>query len=209
MQFTETHEWIEAFGAHYALGVDGIGLTLVLLTAILTPVVMLASWHDGDDGRWGTNALLRLDAGARGRSRSAVFAAPDVFLFYVAVRGHADPDLLPDRRLRRRRAASDAAVKFLLYTLAGGLVMLASVVGLYVVSADAGRPDVPHLASWPQLDIGTDDRALAVPRLLHRLRDQGADVPGAHLAARHHRGGHPRHLRCCWSACSTRSAPSA
>ena len=81
MQFTETHEWIEAFGAHYALGVDGIGLTLVLLTAILTPVVMLASWNDGDDGR-NTNAffawMLALEGLAIG-----VFAATDVFLFYV------------------------------------------------------------------------------------------------------------------------------
>ena len=47
MQFTEQHEWIEAFGAHYALGVDGLGLLMVLLTAVLVPIVMLASWHDG------------------------------------------------------------------------------------------------------------------------------------------------------------------
>ena len=81
-QYTEEHEWIAAFGAHYALGVDGIGLTLVLLTAILTPVVILASWDDGDAGRWGVNAffawMLALEGLAIG-----VFAATDVFLFYV------------------------------------------------------------------------------------------------------------------------------
>src|SRR3546814_14908197 len=49
MQFTETHEWISAFGAHYALGVDGIGLTLVLLTTLLVPVVILGSWYDADE----------------------------------------------------------------------------------------------------------------------------------------------------------------
>ena len=43
MQFTETHVWIEAFGAYYALGVDGIALTLVLLTALLVPVVLRVS----------------------------------------------------------------------------------------------------------------------------------------------------------------------
>ena len=48
MQLTETHVWIEAFGAYYALGVDGIALTLVLLTTLLVPVVVLASWHDAD-----------------------------------------------------------------------------------------------------------------------------------------------------------------
>ena len=57
-QFSVDHEWIRAFGAHYALGVDGIGLTLVLLTAILSPVVILASWNDGEDGRWGINAFF-------------------------------------------------------------------------------------------------------------------------------------------------------
>ncbi len=81
-QFTEDVVWIKFFGAHYALGLDGLGLSLVVLTAILTPVVMLASWHDGDDGRWGASAffgwMLALEGLAIG-----VFAATDVFLFYV------------------------------------------------------------------------------------------------------------------------------
>jgi NADH-quinone oxidoreductase subunit M len=82
MQFTEERTWIESFGAHYALGVDGIGLTLVLMTAILTPIVILASWNDGDTGRWSPNAffgwMLALEGLAIG-----VFSATDVFLFYV------------------------------------------------------------------------------------------------------------------------------
>ena len=45
LQFTEDLTWIKLFGAHYALGLDGIGLTLLLLTVILTPVVMVASWN--------------------------------------------------------------------------------------------------------------------------------------------------------------------
>ena len=49
-QFTEDKVWIRLFGAHYALGVDGLGLSLVLLTAILTPVVLLAGWNDGLGG---------------------------------------------------------------------------------------------------------------------------------------------------------------
>ena len=52
-QFSEVHQWIGAFGAHYAVGVDGIGLTLILLTAILTPVVIAASWHDVSTGSTG------------------------------------------------------------------------------------------------------------------------------------------------------------
>ena len=49
-QFTETHEWINVFGAHYALGVDGMALVLVLLTTLLVPVVIGASWFDADHG---------------------------------------------------------------------------------------------------------------------------------------------------------------
>ena len=138
-QLSEEHEWIAAFGAHYAVGVDGIGLTLVLLTAVLTPVVILASWNDGDLGRWSVNSffswMLALEGLAIG-----VFAATDVFLFYVLF----EATLIPIYFLIGGFGGahrSYAAVKFLLYSLLGGLLMLASVVGLYVVSADsAGGP---------------------------------------------------------------------
>jgi NADH-quinone oxidoreductase subunit M len=138
-QFVEQHSWIEAFGAHYALGLDGLGLLLVLLTTILTPVVILASWHDADGGRWSSNSffgwILALEGLAVG-----VFAATDVFLFYVLFEATLVPIYFliggfggPQR--------SYAAVKFLLYSLFGGLLMLASVVGLYVVSSrSAGGP---------------------------------------------------------------------
>ena len=138
MQFEEDHVWIESFGAHYALGVDGIGLTLVLMTAILTPVVILASWNDGDGGRWSTNAffawMLALEGLALG-----VFAATDVFLFYVLF----EATLIPIYFLIGGFGGvqrSYAAVKFLIFSLVGGLLMLAAVVGLYVVSAGAGEP---------------------------------------------------------------------
>jgi NADH-quinone oxidoreductase subunit M len=134
-QFTEEHEWIRTFGAHYALGVDGIGLTLVLLTAILTPVVILASWNDGDAGRWSTGAffawILALEGLALG-----VFSATDVFLFYVLFEATLIPIYFLIGGFGGARR-SYAAVKFLLFSLFGGLLMLASVVGLYVVSADS------------------------------------------------------------------------
>lgn len=151
-QFGEEVEWIGLFGAHYALALDGVGLALVLLTLVLTPVVMVASWHDGDEGRWGAKGMFAWILALEGLSLG-VFLAVDVFLFYVffeatlipvyfLVAGYGGPD-----RVR-------AAVKFLLYSLAGGLVMLASVVGLYAVSGSAGEPTylVSELA---QLDIGT------------------------------------------------------
>jgi NADH-quinone oxidoreductase subunit M len=146
-QFTEEHTWIQLFGAHYALGVDGLGLLMMLLTVVLTPIVIGASWHDADPG-----ATLRLEDEAAPTRHTkaffawalaleglaiAAFAATDVFLFYVAF----EATLIPAYFLiggfggnRRRRAA----VKFLVYQLAGGLVLLAAVIGLYVVSASRG-----------------------------------------------------------------------
>jgi NADH-quinone oxidoreductase subunit M len=154
MQFTEQHEWIKSFGAHYAVGVDGIGLTLVLLTVILTPVVLLASWNDGDAGRWSPNAFFAWMLAMEGLA-VGVFAATDVFLFYVffeatlipiyfLVGGYGGP--------QRARAA----VKFLLYSLAGGLIMLAAVIGVYVESAKTSGGATYLVSELAKLDFGTD-----------------------------------------------------
>jgi NADH-quinone oxidoreductase subunit M len=148
-QFSEEHVWIKAFGAHYALGVDGLGLLMVLLTTVLVPIVIGASWYDADPGM-----TLRLDDDAAATRHTkaffawalalealsvAVFAATDVFLFYVVFEATLIPAYFLvggfGGNLRRK-----AAVKFLIFQLAGGLVMLASVIGLYVVSAGRGTP---------------------------------------------------------------------
>src|SRR5712691_746618 len=47
-QFVQVYQWIPQFGVHYAVGVDGIALVLIGMTAVLMPVVILASWHDAD-----------------------------------------------------------------------------------------------------------------------------------------------------------------
>lgn len=149
-QFVEQHEWIPAFGVHYALGVDGIGLVLVVLTALLTPVVLLASWSETDGSRHSARTfvalVLVLETLAIG-----VFAATDVFLFYVLF----EATLIPVYFLIGGYGSgqrSYAAVKFLIYSLVGGLIMLAAVVGLYAVSAKTGQPSF-MLAQLQQLDI--------------------------------------------------------
>ena len=129
-QLTETHSWIPSFGVSYALGVDGIALTLILLALILTPICILAAWHDVPEGgsreknyfAW-TLLLLTFMVG--------VFAATDVFLFYVFFEAMLIPVyfLIGGYGGPGRQAA---ALKFLLFSLAGGLVMLAAVIGLYV-----------------------------------------------------------------------------
>jgi NADH-quinone oxidoreductase subunit M len=134
MQFVEEYEWISAFGAHYALGLDGIGLLMVVLTAILTPVVILASWNDADGGRWSVRSFFAWILVLEGLS-IGVFAATDVFLFYVLFEATLVPIYFLIGGFGGPRR-SYAATKFLIFSLFGGLLMLASVVGLYAVSAD-------------------------------------------------------------------------
>ncbi|HSV38089.1 MAG TPA: NADH-quinone oxidoreductase subunit M [Nocardioidaceae bacterium] len=153
-QYTELTDWIKAFGAHYSVGLDGIGLTLVLLATVLTPIVMVASWNDGDAGRYSANAffawMLALEGLAIG-----VFVATDVLLFYVLF----EATLIPVYFLIGGFGGANrsyAAVKFLLYNLFGGLLMLASVVGLYAESAKSEGGATYLLSELSQLDMGTN-----------------------------------------------------
>ncbi|MFI6642380.1 NADH-quinone oxidoreductase subunit M [Streptomyces sp. NPDC050504] len=148
-QLTESHAWIKDFGVRYELGVDGIGVALIALTALLIPFVIVAGWHDADpletsNSRWrptqGFFALILMVEAMVILS----FEATDVFLFYILF----EAMLIPMYFLiggfgDRAHAGSDenaaaqrsyAAVKFLLYNLVGGLIMLAAVIGLYVVT---------------------------------------------------------------------------
>lgn len=145
-QFVEKYSWIPAFGINYGLGVDGMALLLILLALILTPIVILACWNEAEGGRWSVKTffalLLILETMMIG-----VFAATDIFLFYLFFEAMLIPVyFLIGGYGSGERAA--AAVKFLLYSLFGGLLMLASIIGLYVVSGDQlGAPtfDVTEL----------------------------------------------------------------
>ncbi len=146
-QFTQTYQWIPQFGVHYAVGVDGIALVLLLMTVVLMPVVVLASWNDaeGESGPAGEPPprrsvktyfalMLVLET-----MMIAVFAATDVFLFYVFFEAMLVPMyfMIGSYGVGQRQYA---AVKFLLYSLLGGLLMLVAVIALYVYSAHAGHP---------------------------------------------------------------------
>ncbi|MEV4440478.1 NADH-quinone oxidoreductase subunit M [Streptomyces sp. NPDC049577] len=151
-QLTESHAWIADFGVRYELGVDGISVVLIALTALLVPFVVLAGWHDADplegarpNRRWrptqGFFALILMVEAMVVIS----FEATDVFLFYIFFEAMLIPmyfliggfgDRAGERDEEETAAQrSYAAVKFLLYNLAGGLIMLAAVIGLYAVTA--------------------------------------------------------------------------
>jgi NADH-quinone oxidoreductase subunit M len=146
-QLVEHHEWIPSFGVSYALGVDGISLVLILMAVVLVPVVIVASWNEADDARtpakWYFVLVLVLETMIVG-----VFAATDVFLFYVFFEAMLIPVYFLIGAFGGPQRAY-AAVKFLLYSLFGGLLMLAALISLYVVSGD-------------QLGTGTFDYARLV-----------------------------------------------
>ncbi|TRW43900.1 NADH-quinone oxidoreductase subunit M [Georgenia yuyongxinii] len=136
-QLTELAGWIPQLGVSYAVGVNGLGLAMVLLAVFLVPLVLLAAWREQEavpDGavlerrQMGFVALvLALEA-----LMVAVFAARDVFFFYVLFEAMLIPVyfLIGNYGGPRRRTA---ALKFLLYSLAGGLIMLVGVVAVYLV----------------------------------------------------------------------------
>jgi NADH-quinone oxidoreductase subunit M len=137
LQFAETYEWVPAFGINYGVAVDGIALVLILLSVILVPIVVLASWNEAE----GTPEapakrsvktyfalILVLEAMMIG-----VFAATDIFLFYVFFEAMLIPMYFMIGSYGGAQR-SYAAVKFLLYSLLGGLLMLVAVIGLYVIA---------------------------------------------------------------------------
>jgi NADH-quinone oxidoreductase subunit M len=136
-QFVESHSWIPAFGAGYTLGVDGIAVVLVLLTAILVPLLMLAGWNDGGERTRGTQAYVALTLTIESMVLISVIAL-DVLLFYVFFEAMLIPMYFLIGGFGGGANRSRAAVKFLLYNLFGGLIMLAAVIGLYVVTAQHG-----------------------------------------------------------------------
>lgn len=138
-QFVENYRWIPSFGTGYILGVDGIALALVVLTAVLVPLLIVAGWNDaGDRLSWGGRSVhiyVALTLAVEGMVLISLVSL-DILLFYVFF----EAMLIPMYFLIGGfggRDRSRAAVKFLLYNLFGGLVMLAAVVGLYVATASS------------------------------------------------------------------------
>jgi NADH-quinone oxidoreductase subunit M len=134
-QFMTAVPWIPQFGVQYKVGADGISLALVLLTTLLSWIAILSSW-DAITERVKEYYifLLVLETGMLG-----VFVALDLILFYVFWEAMLIPMYFligvwgGPRKLY-------ATIKFVLYTLAGSLLMLVAIIWLYFVSGQAGAP---------------------------------------------------------------------
>ncbi|HKQ09291.1 MAG TPA: NADH-quinone oxidoreductase subunit M [Blastocatellia bacterium] len=133
-QFKTDVEWITAFklGIHYHVGVDGLSLWLVLLTTLLVPLALLSSWNSiHKRQREFLISMLALETGMIG-----VFVANDLFLFYLYWEVMLVPMYLligiwgGERRIY-------AAVKFVIYTVVGSLLMLAGIIAVYYAHGQA------------------------------------------------------------------------
>jgi NADH-quinone oxidoreductase subunit M len=147
-QFVERRVWIPAFGISYAVGVDGISLLLVVLTGFLTPLALLGSWESvRRKMRAFCMAVLLLESAMIG-----VFLSIDLFLFYV----FWDAMLIPMYFLigvwgYERRVY--AAVKFILYTMAGSVLMLLAILGLASLASSTNGAYTFDLLSLYDLDV--------------------------------------------------------
>src|SRR5262249_47822517 len=142
-----------AFGARYTLGLDGIALVLVVLTALLVPLLMIAGWHDGGERKLAAHTHVALTLAAEATVLVCLVAL-DLLLFYAFF----ETMLIPLYFLIGAFGGlhrSQAALKFLVYSLAGGLAMFAALIGLYGVTSAHGHPtfDLQQLLTLaPQAD---------------------------------------------------------
>jgi NADH-quinone oxidoreductase subunit M len=139
-QFVEKNPWIESFGINYHMGVDGISVLFVLLSTLLTPICVLASW-DAIKVRVREYmiAFLVLETLMVG-----MFCALDFVLFYIFFEGVLIPMFLIIGVWGGQRRVY-AAFKFFLYTLTGSVLMLLAILAIYL---QAGTTDVPTLLKY-------------------------------------------------------------
>lgn len=151
-QFGIKVPWIPAYGIDYSMGIDGVSVFLIILATLLSPLAVLASWSIHDRLKEYFIFMLLLETGMIG-----VFASLDLFLFYV----FWEVMLIPmyfligvwggERRIY-------AAMKFVLYTMVGSVLMLVAIIALYFMHGDATGT---FTFSYPQIQS-----ALASGRLV-------------------------------------------
>ncbi|MFQ3582138.1 MAG: NADH-quinone oxidoreductase subunit M [Chloracidobacterium sp.] len=151
LQFMETAEWIPMIGAKYQLGVDGFALTLVMLTTFLGPIVALCSWNYIEKRQKEYYALLLIMQSFM----IGVFAAADLFLFYVLFEVMLVPMYLligiwgGERRLY-------SAIKFFVYTLVGSLLMLVAVFKFYFTAAETAAKYPQEVKAAVEVVVGNN-----------------------------------------------------
>jgi NADH-quinone oxidoreductase subunit M len=140
-QFVENHVWIQALNVHYHLGLDGLSLVLVLLTGIVTPAALLASWRIQRRPRLFNALFLLLQGAALG-----VFLARDFFHWFV----FWELSLIPAFFLIKLWGGAEstrAAYQFVVYTIGGSAFMLLSFAALYSATGTLDFGQLAQLAA--------------------------------------------------------------
>ncbi len=157
MQFLEKYRWIESFNIQYFMGTDGISVTMILLTALLSFLCIFASWNIEKALKGYFFLFLMLETGMLG-----VFCALDLFLFYI----FWEVMLLPMYFLigiwggpRKEYAA----IKFFLYTLVGSVFMLLGFLAIYFYAGEPQTFDMVELASRHQVLGAPSLKILGLP----------------------------------------------
>ncbi|MCS4484651.1 NADH-quinone oxidoreductase subunit M [Gleimia sp. 6138-11-ORH1] len=156
-QLAETYSWIPQIGISWALGVTQLSLVMIVLALALVPLVLVAAWKEDSQaanpsleaGRYAALILL-LEA-----FMVLIFAARDVAVFYFAFEAMLIPLYFMIGRYGIANAKA-AAVKFLLYSLAGGLVMLAGVITLFVYAERTPQAYLLENLSQTQLPFNVE-----------------------------------------------------
>jgi NADH-quinone oxidoreductase subunit M len=149
MQFVEHTTWIERFAVNYSLGVDGIAVWFVLLTAFVTVIVIVSAWQVIEKNVAGYMAAILILSGVM----IGVFSATDGLLFYVFFEATLIPMYLiigiwggPNRVY--------ASIKFFLYTFLGSLLTLVAIIYLYFKTLSF------DIASWQQYPLTIEAQTL-------------------------------------------------
>lgn len=153
VQLVETYTWIPQIGVSLAWGINGMGAVMIALATFLVPLVVLASWNefDGAEARGYFAWILALEA-----IMIALFAARDLFLFYILFEAMIVPMYFLIGHyggLKSKRAA----MKFLLYSLLGGLIMLVGVIAVFLYGPSGpGGYQIDVLASGLSIPAGAE-----------------------------------------------------
>jgi NADH-quinone oxidoreductase subunit M len=182
-RFVESWTWSERFGAHFAVGVDGIGAAMLALSGLVTAVATIVAWREDRHPRAYHALVLLLLACVNG-----AFVALDLLVFYVCW----EAVLLPMLALigvfggEQRRYA---ALKFFVYTLAGSVLMLATLILLWRATPPAGQRVAvpPAVVALQSADGGASLHGLAV-------RGDANGIPTVDVP----RGFDVRHLALQW-----------
>ncbi len=150
MQFVEKAPWIDRFNVNYHLGVDGISMWFVPLTAFITIIVVLAAWEVIEDRPHQYFGAFLILSGLM----IGVFAALDGMLFYVFFEATLIPMYIIIGVWGGPRRVY-AAFKFFLYTLLGSLLMLVALIFLYYKSGGSF-----NILDWHKLPLGATPQAL-------------------------------------------------